>query len=97
MPSGQGLEPIRAPGSFSLSWLYRPRFKLASFLYPVDTRLSLDAIRVPGSVFYFACSLAFITMFLSPVDTSAESKSRTAGSFIYKLFVRVLGGCLFCE
>ena len=33
---------------------------MASLLLPVDTRLSLDAIRVPGSAFFFFLALAFV-------------------------------------
>lgn len=63
-------------------------------------RLSLDAIRVPGSAFYFAFSLAFISGIYF-VNTSHQTESgrnsRPRLSFFILLFVRVYSGHLFCQ
>ncbi len=50
------------------------------FLRHNPTRLSLDAHRVPGSVFYFARSLAFMAGYLFAIQSHQAEPGRTSRS-----------------
>lgn len=81
--------------------LYRNKngsFFRVSILSTLPTRLSLDAIRVPGSVFYFA----FLPTLTAGIFCNANPNLRWAIRgrrffFILKLCAHVWGAYLFCN
>ena len=67
-------------------------------MYRNPTRLSLDAIRVPGSVFYFVYPLAFmvgIFLYRKPTRLSLDAIRVPGSVFLFCLFTRVYGEDLF--
>ena len=73
---------------------------MASLLLPVDTRLSLDAICVPGSAFFFCLFTRVYGGHLFRQHFSVESLDAQVAfgaQFLFSLFTRVYSGYLFCS